>query len=123
VSFIGNLLWIVLGGGILIALCYLIGGIVLCLTVVGIPFGVELFKLARLALAPFGKDVSTEGSASGLLQIAMNALWWVCGGLELALVHLLCAAVLAITVVGLPFARQHLKMLRLALLPFGARVE
>jgi uncharacterized membrane protein YccF (DUF307 family) len=117
-----NLLWIVLGG-FLIFFLYLIGGLVLCLTIVGIPFGVQLIKLSLLALAPFGKEVNTEGSASGLLEIVMNVLWWVFGGVEAALVHLALALVLAITIVGLPFAKQHIKLLKLALVPFGARIE
>jgi len=122
-SLIGNLLWVVLGGGILIFFFYLIGGVVLCLTIVGIPFGVQLLKLSILGLSPFGKRVNTEGSARGFLQIIMNVLWWVFGGVEAALVHLAFALVLAITVVGLPFARQHLKLVKLALVPFGATIE
>ena len=121
-SLLMNLLWIVLGG-FLIFFFYLIGGLVLCLTIVGIPFGVQLIKLSLLAVAPFGKEVNTEGSASGLLEIVMNVLWWVFGGVEAALVLLALALVLAITIVGLPFARQHIKLLKLALVPFGARVE
>lgn len=121
-SLLMNLLWIVLGG-FLIFLFYLIGGLVLCLTIVGIPFGVQLFKLSLLALSPFGKEVNTEGSASGLLDIVMNVLWWIFGGVEAAIVHLVLALILAITIVGLPFAKQHIKLLKLALVPFGARIE
>lgn len=121
-SLLGNLLWIILGG-FLIALFYLIGGLVLCLTIVGIPFGVQLIKLSLLALAPFGKEVNTEGSASGLLEIVMNVLWWIFGGVEVAITHLVLALILAITIVGLPFAKQHIKLLKLALVPFGARIE
>ncbi len=117
-SVIGNILWIVLGGGIFVSLCYLIGGIVLCATIVGIPFGVQCFKLAWLALVPFGKEVDS----SGLLAIVMNILWLVFGELEVALVHLVFALVCAITIIGLPFAKQHMKLLRLALVPFGAKI-
>jgi len=122
-SLIGNVLWIFLGGGIFIFFFYLIGGVVLCLTIVGIPFGVQLLKLSILGLSPFGKEVNTEGSARGFLQIIMNVLWWVFGGVEAAIAHLVLALVLAITVIGLPFARQHLKMVKLALVPFGATIE
>jgi uncharacterized membrane protein YccF (DUF307 family) len=122
-SAIGNLLWIVLGGGIFIFLGYMIGGLVLCLTIVGIPFGVQLFKLAGLSLAPFGRQVSTVGSASGLLPILMNVLWWVFGGVEVAIVHLVFALLMAVTIVGIPFAQQHMKLLQLSLVPFGAKVE
>jgi len=122
VSLLLNLLWIVLGG-FLVFILYLIGGLVLCLTIVGIPFGVQLFKLSVLGLMPFGREVNTEGSASDLLSIVMNVLWWIFGGVEVALVHLVLALILAITIVGLPFARQHIKLLKLALVPFGARIE
>jgi uncharacterized membrane protein YccF (DUF307 family) len=122
-SFLGNILWIFLGGGIFIALFYFIGGIVLCATIVGIPFGVECFKLAWVGLVPFGKEIDTGGSARGLLPIVMNILWLVFGGLEVALTHLVFALLMAITIIGLPFAAQHLKLLRLALVPFGARIR
>ncbi len=122
-SLLGNLLWIFLGGGIFIFLGYLIGGLVLCATIVGIPFGVQLFKLAVLGLAPFGHDVDTSGSARGFLPILMNVLWWVFGGVEVAIVHLVFALLTAITIIGLPFARQHMKMVLLALVPFGAKID
>lgn len=118
-----NLIWFLLGGGVLVFLGYLIGGLVLCCTVVGIPFGIQLIKLSGLGLAPFGRKVNTEGSADGVLPILMNVLWWVFGGVEVAIVHLAFALILTLTVVGIPFARQHWKMLQLALVPFGARVE
>ncbi|MHB1356606.1 MAG: YccF domain-containing protein [Anaerolineae bacterium] len=121
-SFLFNLLWIILGGFIIFFL-YLFGGFILCLTIVGIPFGLQLFKLAILSLAPFGKEVNTARSAGGLLSILMNVLWWVFGGVEVALVHLVLALVFAITIVGLPFARQHLKLLTVALVPFGTRID
>jgi len=122
-SLIGNLLWIFLGGGILIFFFYLLGGLALCLTIVGIPFGVQLIKLSLLGLAPFGKEVDTHGSASGLLPILMNVLWWVFGGIEVALVHVTFAIICAITIVGIPFAKQHMKMVMLALVPFGATIK
>lgn len=122
-SVLGNLLWIFLGGGIFIFLGYLIGGIVLCATIVGIPFGVQLFKLAALGLMPFGHEVDTSGSARGFLPILMNVLWWVFGGVEVAIIHLVFALLMAITIIGLPFARQHMKMVLLALVPFGAKID
>ena len=75
------------------------------------------------ALAPFGKVVDTHGSASGCLPLAMNVLWWVFGGLEVAVTHLVFALLCAITVIGMPFAAQHMKLLRLALVPFGATIR
>ncbi len=72
---------------------------------------------------PFGKEVDSSGSARGLLAIVMNILWLVCGGLEVAVVHLVFAVLCAITIIGLPFAKQHMKLLRLALVPFGATIR
>jgi uncharacterized membrane protein YccF (DUF307 family) len=122
-SLLGNLLWIILGGGIFVSLFYLIGGIVLCVTIVRIPFGVQCLKLAWVALVPFGKEIDSAGSADGLLPILMNILWLAFGGLEVAVTHLTFALVCAITIIGLPFAKQHMKLLRLALVPFGARIS
>lgn len=122
-SLLGNLLWIILGGGIFVSLFYIIGGIVLCVTIVGIPFGVECFKLAWVALVPFGKRIDSTGSTSGLLPILLNVLWLVFGGLEVALTHLIFALLCAITIIGIPFAKQHMKLLRLALVPFGAKIS
>ena len=122
-SLLGNLLWIFLGGGIFVSLCYLLGGIVLCITIVGIPFGVQCFKLAWLSLVPFGRNIDSAGSANGLIPILMNILWLVCGGLEVAAVHLVFALLCAITIIGIPFAKQHMKLLRLSLVPFGAKIS
>lgn len=120
-SFLGNLLWIVLGGFI-VALLYFVGGLILCCTIVGIPFGVQCLKLALLALVPFGKRVEETKSASGCLSVLMNVLWLLLGGLGIALTHLLFALVCAITIIGLPFAKQHLKLAGLALTPFGKTI-
>ncbi|MBC7241713.1 MAG: YccF domain-containing protein [Anaerolineae bacterium] len=116
---LGDLLWM-LTGGILVALWYALGGVVLCLTVVGIPFGVQSFRLAGLALFPFGSEIRITGFASGPLGVAMNVLWLLIGGIWLAVCHLALALLMAITIVGLPFARQHFKLARLALMPFGS---
>lgn len=121
-SFIGNLLWIFLGGGFLIFLFYFLGGLLLCLTIVGIPFGVQCFKLSLLGLMPFGKEIKEFPQASGCLAVLMNVLWIIFAGLELALVHLIFGLLLAITIVGLPFARQHAKLASLCLVPFGKTV-
>ena len=113
-----NILWFVLGGFVVFVL-YLLGGVILCLTVIGIPFGVACFKLSILAAAPFGKTIREKQPPGGALTILLNVLWILLPGLELAIVHLLLAAILAITIIGLPFAAQHLKLVRMALLPFG----
>ena len=119
---IANILWIILGGGIILFIEYLIGGIMLCLTIVGIPFGIQKIKLAFFALAPFGRQVRTTESASGCLAILFNILWILFGGIWIAVTHLVLALIYAILIIGIPFARQHLKMAGLAIAPFGREV-
>ena len=121
-SFLLNIIWFLLGGFV-VFLAYLLGGLILCLTIIGIPFGIQCFKLSILGLAPFGKEIQDTEPPGGALAVIMNIIWILLPGLELALIHLFLAAVFAITIIGLPFAAQHLKMTRLALLPFGFRVR
>ncbi len=117
-----NIIWLVFGGFIIV-LGYLLGAILLCLTIIGIPFGVQCFKLAGLALAPFGREIREKEPPGGAVAVLMNILWIILPGLELAVMHLFLALAFAITIIGLPIAAQHLKMTRLALLPFGFEVR
>ncbi len=121
-SVLGNILWIILGGGILICLEYLVSGLLLCLTIIGIPFGVQCLKLAFLGLVPFGKEVVDKESYTGCLAVGMNILWILLGGIWIALTHLIFAVLCAITIIGLPFAKQHIKLASLALTPFGKTI-
>jgi len=115
---IGNIIWFVFGGFIS-ALGYLIGGIVLCFTIIGIPFGLQCFKIAGFVLWPFGATVVTHERSGGCLYILFNLLWIFTGGLCIAISHLFFALLLCITVIGIPFAIQHMKLASLALAPFG----
>lgn len=119
-SLLLNLLWIVLGGGIAIAFEYLLFGLLLCVTVVGIPFGLQAFKLAGLALLPFGKDIHppTPDRANALGTVG-NLLWLVLAGIWIFLTHVSLGVGLAVTIIGIPFALQHFKLAVLALWPFG----
>jgi uncharacterized membrane protein YccF (DUF307 family) len=120
-NFFGNLIWIIFGG-LFAALGYFLGGLVLCITVVGIPFGLQCFKIAGMVLAPFGKKVVTTNSASGCLSLFANIIWLLFGGLWTALNHLIWGIILAITIIGLPFAKQHFKLIELSLIPFGKKI-
>lgn len=117
-SLLGNLVWLICGG-LLSALAYMFVGVVLCLTIIGIPFGVQAFKIGIATLAPFGKRVVELPHANSTLRVVFNVLWLLAAGWEIALAHAVWAGVLALTVVGMPFAVQHLKLIPLALLPFG----
>ncbi len=116
---IANLLWIILGGGIILFMLYLVGGFLLCLTIIGIPFGIQKWKLAFFALAPFGRNAQESAASAGCLAIVFNVLWILLGGFWIAVTHLILALVFAITLIGIPFARQHLKLAALAVAPFG----
>lgn len=118
-SILGNLIWI-LFGGLIASLGWLLAGIICCITIIGIPFGLQCFKIASLVLAPFGKNIgSGRFGAMGLLG---NILWIIFLGLELAIGHLVIGLLFCITLIGIPFGLQHFKLARLALLPFGARI-
>ena len=116
---LGNIIWILLGGAIS-AICWVIVGILWCITVIGLPVGLQCFKFASISLNPFGKEIRYGGGAASLL---MNILWLFFGGVELALVNLVIGIFFCITVIGIPFGMQFFKIARLSLLPFGAVVE
>ncbi len=118
-SLLGNILWIFLGGGIFLFFEYLFAGFVLCLTIVGIPFGVQCMKLSMLALLPFGQEIRSIPGSGGCLSTIMNIIWIVGGGLWIALTHLIFGLLCALTVIGIPFAVQHMKLASLSLTPFG----
>ena len=120
-KFIGNIIW-VLFDGLLISLGYLFGGLILCLTIVGIPFGVQIMRLGMFALWPFGGEVWPKPNATGCLQIIMNVLWIIFGGIEVALSHLTLGVVFCCTIIGIPFGLQHFKLMLYAVLPFGHEV-
>ncbi|NIA28692.1 MAG: YccF domain-containing protein [Actinobacteria bacterium] len=121
-SLLGNVLWILLGG-ILISAEYILGGIALCLTIIGIPFGIQSFKLAILALLPFGREIVTESTSSGFLTTLFNVIWFFIGGLWICATHLILAVFFALTIIGIPFAKQHAKLATLALAPFGRTIR
>ena len=118
---LGNIIWL-LFGGLISALGYLLGGIILCLTIIGIPFGLQCFKLASFVLWPFGRMAVTTSSASGCLPLLFNIIWILCGGLWLAIGHIAFGILLLLTVIGIPFAKQHFKLIEISLMPFGKAI-
>ena len=117
-SLLGNVVWLIFGG-LLAGLGYILGGLLLCLTVVGIPFGLQSIKLGWATFAPFGKEVVETEHANSVLRILFDVLWIVLFGWEIAIAHLVHAGILAITILGIPFALQHVKLVPLSLFPFG----
>ena len=121
-KFIGNLIWLIMGG-LLTAVMYWIAGIVMCITIIGIPFGIQLVKIGTLSLWPFGHDLTPiAGSESSCLQIVFNVLWIALGWWEIALTHLTFGLILCCTIVGIPWGIQHFKLAMASIIPFGKEV-
>ncbi|WP_444995937.1 YccF domain-containing protein [Aliikangiella sp. IMCC44359] len=123
-SIIFNILWIILGG--FFVFCgYVLGGLALCMTIIGIPWGIQCFKLAILALFPFGSDVSSrwpESYPTSGLNIIMNIIWLIFGGIWIVLNHLVWGVMLCLTIIGIPFGIQHFKLMKLGFTPFGRHI-
>ena len=117
-SLLGNILWLIFGG-FLAGVGYILGGAALCLSIVGIPFGIQAMKLGVATFAPFGKSVVVNPDGNSVLRVILNILWIILFGWEIAIAHLLSAALLAITIIGIPFALQHIKLIPIALMPLG----
>ena len=120
-NFLGNLIWLIFGG-LFSAIGYFFGGIVLCITIIGIPFGLQCLKLAGFVLWPFGKQVVSSTAQTGCLTILANIIWIIVGGIAITLNHLIMGIILYITIIGIPWGRQHFKLLEISLLPFGKKV-
>lgn len=116
---LGNIIWFVFGG-FFTGLGWCFVGLLWCLSIIGIPVGLQCFKLAGLSFLPFGKTVVPGGGAGSAI---LNIFWLIFGGLELALGHLILTCIFCLTIIGIPFGLQHLKLAQLALLPFGAEVS
>lgn len=116
--FIGNVLWFIFGG-LLGGLAWLIAGFLWCITIIGIPIGVQCFKFAKIAVWPFGKEVVYGG---GSVSLIANIIWLIVSGIPMAVSYVLIGVLWCITIVGIPFGKQFFKLAKLALMPFGARV-
>lgn len=120
-SILMNILWLLLGG-IFTAVEYVVSSLAMMVTIIGIPFGLQTLKLSLLALCPFGKKIETSPQVGGCLSIVMNIVWILLGGIWISLSHLVFGIVLCITIIGIPFGKQHFKLAGLALSPFGKRI-
>ena len=120
-NLLGNIIWLIFGG-LIVAFEYLVSSILLILTIIGIPFGLQTLKLAGLALWPFEKDTLVTEQSSGCLSTLMNVIWILCGGIWICLTHIVFGIILGITIIGIPFAKQHFKLATLALTPFGREI-
>jgi uncharacterized membrane protein YccF (DUF307 family) len=119
-NFLGNMIWW-LFGGIILAGVWFLAGLLLTITIIGIPFGTQCFKIAGFVLSPFGRNVQLGNFGAG--GLIFNVLWIILVGWELAIGHLIAGVLSAITIIGIPFAKQHFKLAQLAFIPFGAKVR
>lgn len=118
-NFLGNLLWIIFGGLISSIVWFLIG-VCWCLTIIGIPIGLQCFKFSNFILLPFGKQILISNKTSHSI---LNVFWIIFSGIELAIYHFLIGLMLGISIIGIPFAIQQFKFIKLALFPFGAKIK
>ena len=118
---LGNIIWLIFGG-LVTALEYFVCGFLLITTIIGIPFGIQSFKLGILTLWPFGKTTVQGKHSGGCLSGILNIIWIVTGGIVISVTHLLFGVLLCITIIGIPFGRQHFKLATLALTPFGREI-
>lgn len=116
---LGNIIWFICGG-FLSGLGWIISGILWCITIIGIPVGMQCFKFAELAFFPFGKEIRYGGGAGSLL---LNIIWIIVTGIPMAVASAIFGAILCVTVIGIPFGLQHFKIAKLALMPFGSTIE
>ena len=117
-SFFLNVLWFLLGGFIS-GLCWILAGIIWCITIVGVPVGLQCFKFATLSFAPFGKEIKYGSKFSSLV---LNIFWIIITGVPMAIEHFVIGLVLCCTLVGFPWGLQHFKIAKLAFAPFGAEI-
>ena len=121
-SFIGNVIWLIFGGFIS-GIIYIIGGILVSLTIVGIPFGKQAIKLGLATMTPFGREIEVNEEFDNPLNLVFNIIWAILFGLEIAISHFIHGIILGITIIGIPFAKQHFKLIPLALFPFGRELR
>ena len=118
---LGNIIWLIFGG-LHIALEYFIAGIILMITIIGIPFGLQSLKLGLLAIWPFGSMIKRKIPQHSCLNFFMNVLWFFIGGIWICITHCLYGFLLSITIIGIPFGKMHFRLAKLALSPFGKEI-
>lgn len=120
---LGNLIWFVFGGFVT-GLAWWVAGLLAAITIVGIPFAIAAFRIGTFSFWPFGREIidRPESEARELLVLVGNIVWILLGGIWLALGHLFFALLLAVTIIGIPFAVQHVKLARLSLTPYGKEI-
>lgn len=119
-SLLGNIIWLLLGG-LICAIGWCLAGVLCCITIIGIPIGLQCFKFSKLVLSPFGKEIVYGNMSGG--SMVLNVFWMIFCGWELAVMSAVAGIICCITIIGIPFGLQHFKFALLPLLPFGAEVR
>lgn len=118
---LGNIIWLIFGG-LMVALEYFVSAVLLMITIIGIPFGLQVLKFGVLALWPFGSKVVDRPQSGGCLNVLMNVLWILLGGIWICISNIFWGALFCITIIGIPFGKQHFKLAHIALVPFGKNI-
>ena len=118
---IGNAIWFILCG-VWLGIAYILAGVVSCITIIGIPFGIQSFKLAGYFMWPFGRQL-VESPGNRFSKGVFNIIWIIFGGIWLAITHVIFGILLCITILGIPFGIKNFSMAKLALFPFDFSVE
>lgn len=118
---LGNIIWVVFGG-LIVAIEYALSSIPFFISIIGIPFGIQILKMATVSLWPFNKKVVATESSIGCLSVFMNIVWLIIGGIAIFLTHVGFGLLFYITIIGIPFGNQHFKLAKLAFTPFGRSI-
>lgn len=118
---LGNIVWWIFGG-LATAIEYFVASVAMMVTIVGIPFGLQTLKIGMMTLMPFNMTIKEKPKANGFVSLLMNIIWFFVGGIWITLTHILFGILLTITIVGIPFAKQHFKLAAISLSPFGKEV-
>lgn len=119
--FLGNIIWWIFGG-LEAAVGFFSGSLAMAVTIIGLPVAWQTFKIGLLCLFPFGTEVRKTDCPPGCIRVPLNLIWLICGGLWAWVMHVVFGVLLCITIVGIPFGKQHFKLARLSLAPFGKEV-
>ncbi len=118
---IGNIIWWIFGG-LLTAIEYFAASVILMVTIVGIPFGLQTLKIGMMTLMPFNMTIKESKKSNSFISLLMNIIWFFVGGIWITLTHIVFGVLLSITIIGIPLAKQHFKLASISLSPFGKEV-
>lgn len=118
---LGNIIWWIFGG-LATAIEYFVASVAMMVTIVGIPFGLQTLKIGMMTLMPFNTTIREKEKSNGLISLIMNIIWFFVGGIWITLTHVVFGILLSITIIGIPFGKQHFKLAAISLSPFGKEV-